>query len=202
MNTSKKSPFIIGGTLFTLALTYLTFSQMIATTGQIPWFFIGIYLVGLTQAMLFYAFGNKLFAKGTISNEVSAIIAYHAWACFVFGLLLIFNTEGLLNGSTGFVSVVGNNNDRVALQLTQICGAWVLAYSLFSYATIFFEKTALWLMIFAIFAMFWIFLPIHISDVFMDNPAIGTHKMALIRLPIQFVFIGCAWVVYRFLDRG
>lgn len=53
----------------------------------------------------------------------------------------------------------------------------------------------------AIFIMFWVFLPIHISDVFMENPAIGTHKMALIRVPVQFVFIGWAWLVYRFLDR-
>ncbi len=53
----------------------------------------------------------------------------------------------------------------------------------------------------AIFAMFWVFLPIHISDVFMDNPAIGSHKMALIRVPFQFVFIAWAWVVYWFLDK-
>ncbi len=54
----------------------------------------------------------------------------------------------------------------------------------------------------AIFVMFWVFLPIHISDVFMEHPAIGTHKLALIRLPFQFVFIAWAWVVYRFLGRG
>ncbi len=197
-NPTKKSPFIIGGTLFTLALIYIVFSQMIATTGEIPWFFIGIYLVGLTQAMLSYTFGNKLFAKGTISNEVSAIIAYHAWACFVFGMLLIFNTEGLLNASTGFASVVGNNNDRVALQLTQICGAWVLAYSLFSYATIFFTKnnakTALWLMIFAIFAQFSEVVIKFISDgsVFGLGARINSHHV-LIQL-IGLVFL---WLAYR-----
>ncbi len=54
----------------------------------------------------------------------------------------------------------------------------------------------------AIFAMLWRFLPIHISDVFMENPAIGTHKMALIRVPIQFVFITWAWVVYRSLEKS
>ncbi len=52
-----------------------------------------------------------------------------------------------------------------------------------------------------IFLLMLIFLPIHIKDVFVENPAIGTHKMALIRLPFQFVFIGWAWVVYRFLRR-
>ncbi len=54
----------------------------------------------------------------------------------------------------------------------------------------------------AIFAMFWGFLPIHISDVFMENPAIGTHKMALIRVPFQFVFIAWAWVAYRSLSAN
>ncbi len=197
-NPAKKSPFIIGGTVFTLALIYIVFSQMIATTGEIPWFFIGIYLVGLTQAMLFYTFGNKIFAKGTLSREVSAIIAYHAWACFVFGMLLIFNTEGLLNASTGFASVVGNNNDRVGLQLTQICGAWVLAYSLLSYATIFFTKnnakTALWLMTFAIFAQFSEVVIKFNSDggVFGLGARINSHHV-LIQL-IGLVFL---WLAYR-----
>ncbi|MBS9768746.1 MAG: hypothetical protein KGV44_14580 [Flavobacteriaceae bacterium] len=158
MNTIKKSHFLIGGAVFTIAIIYAMFSNIIATTGEVPWFLVGIYLFGLTQALLFYAFGKKVFAKGTISSESSAIVAYHAWACFVFGLMLIFNTEELLHSSTGFTSVIGNNNDRVGLQLTQICGAWVLAYSLFSYATIFFTKnnfkTVLLLHIFAIFAQF------------------------------------------------
>lgn len=38
-----------------------------------------------------------------------------------------------------------------------------------------------------------IFLPIHIWDVFSDTPAIGSHKAALIRLPIQFVLIALAF---------
>lgn len=50
-----------------------------------------------------------------------------------------------------------------------------------------------------VFLLMLVFLPIHIKDVLVENPAIGTHKMALIRLPFQFVFIGWAWVVYRFL---
>ena len=35
------------------------------------------------------------------------------------------------------------------------------------------------------------FLPLHIIDVFKSHPAVGTHQNALIRLPIQFVFILC-----------
>lgn len=33
------------------------------------------------------------------------------------------------------------------------------------------------------------FLPIHILDIFKDQPAIGNHNLALVRLPIQFILI-------------
>ncbi|MGQ1911494.1 DoxX family protein [Marinifilum sp. RC60d5] len=44
-----------------------------------------------------------------------------------------------------------------------------------------------------IFVLMILFLPIHIWDVFSDTPAIGTQKAALIRLPIQFLFMAIAW---------
>tara|TARA_R110002049_G_scaffold137671_3_gene297688 strand:- start:6833 stop:7204 length:372 start_codon:yes stop_codon:yes gene_type:complete len=43
-----------------------------------------------------------------------------------------------------------------------------------------------------------IFLPIHIWDVFSDQPAIGSTEAAMIRLPIQFVIIGLAWAVRKY----
>jgi len=43
-----------------------------------------------------------------------------------------------------------------------------------------------------------IFLPIHICDVFSDQPAIGSAEAAMIRLPIQFVIIGLAWTVRKY----
>lgn len=46
---------------------------------------------------------------------------------------------------------------------------------------------------FSLFALMLVFLPIHIWDVFSDTPAIRSHQAALIRLPIQLVFIGIAW---------
>ncbi len=46
-----------------------------------------------------------------------------------------------------------------------------------------------------IFILMLVFLPIHIWDVFSDTPAIGSHKAALIRLPIQFVLILVSWKV-------
>lgn len=41
------------------------------------------------------------------------------------------------------------------------------------------------------------FLPLHVIDVFKDNPAIGSHEMAFIRLPVQFVFIFWAWYINK-----
>ncbi|MBE0391611.1 DoxX family membrane protein [Flavobacterium sp. PL002] len=44
-----------------------------------------------------------------------------------------------------------------------------------------------------LFILMLVFLPIHVWDVFSDTPAIGSHQAALIRLPIQFIFIGISW---------
>jgi uncharacterized membrane protein len=41
------------------------------------------------------------------------------------------------------------------------------------------------------------FLPLHVWDVFKENPAIGSHQVALFRLPIQFVFIAWAWFISK-----
>lgn len=52
-----------------------------------------------------------------------------------------------------------------------------------------------------IFLLMLIFLPIHLWDVFSDTPAIGSHQAALIRLPVQFLFIVLAWKIKKTLDR-
>ncbi len=41
------------------------------------------------------------------------------------------------------------------------------------------------------------FLPLHAVDVFKDSPAIGSHQLALVRLPLQFVLIGWAWFISK-----
>ena len=41
------------------------------------------------------------------------------------------------------------------------------------------------------------FLPIHIWDIFSDTPAIGSHTAALIRLPVQLLFIAIAWKIWK-----
>jgi uncharacterized membrane protein len=48
---------------------------------------------------------------------------------------------------------------------------------------------------FTILLMMVAFLPLHIIDVFKEQPAIGSHTIALIRLPLQFVLIYWAWFI-------
>lgn len=48
-----------------------------------------------------------------------------------------------------------------------------------------------------ILVMMLVFLPLHVFDVFKENPAIGSHQAALIRLPVQFLFIAWAWYIYK-----
>lgn len=45
------------------------------------------------------------------------------------------------------------------------------------------------------------FLPLHVQDVFRDDPIIGSKLVAYVRLPIQFVLIYWAWYI-RMLSIG
>jgi len=51
-----------------------------------------------------------------------------------------------------------------------------------------------------------IFLPIHIWDVFRSDPAIGNHTAAMIRVPVQVVFIAWSlWIAtpfYKFVKAS
>ncbi len=51
---------------------------------------------------------------------------------------------------------------------------------------------------FALLILMVLFLPLHIIDVFSETPAIGSHKAAMIRLPIQFVLILLAWGIWKY----
>ena len=42
-----------------------------------------------------------------------------------------------------------------------------------------------------------LFLPLHVFDVFQLHPAIGSKILAMIRLPIQFLFIYWAWYIWQ-----
>lgn len=46
------------------------------------------------------------------------------------------------------------------------------------------------------FILMLLFLPIHIWDLFKNKPAIGSKKLAIIRLPLQFLLIYVAYLIY------
>lgn len=48
-----------------------------------------------------------------------------------------------------------------------------------------------------IFILMIAFLPLHVMDVFRDEPAIGSKTLAYARLPLQFVLIGWAWFLHK-----
>ena len=50
---------------------------------------------------------------------------------------------------------------------------------------------------FVLFILMIAYLPIHLWDALKLHPAIGSHTIAYIRLPIQFVLIGWAWFIYK-----
>ena len=48
------------------------------------------------------------------------------------------------------------------------------------------------------FALMVAFLPIHIWDVFRDKPAIGSRNIALIRVPVQFLLLYIAYLIFTY----
>jgi len=50
----------------------------------------------------------------------------------------------------------------------------------------------------AMFILMLIFLPIHIWDVFRDKPAIGSKKIAIFRVPLQFLLLYIAYLIYTY----
>jgi uncharacterized membrane protein len=48
-----------------------------------------------------------------------------------------------------------------------------------------------------ILLLMWAFLPLHTIDIFKETPAVGSHTIAYIRLPLQFILIYWAWYNYK-----
>ena len=49
-----------------------------------------------------------------------------------------------------------------------------------------------------IFVLMWFFLPIHIWDLTKERPAIGSKKLAIIRIPFQFVLLYLSYLIYTY----
>ena len=50
---------------------------------------------------------------------------------------------------------------------------------------------------FGIVILMCLFLPVHVWDVVRDNPAMGSHTTAMMRLSLQFVLIYLAWFISK-----
>jgi uncharacterized membrane protein len=48
-----------------------------------------------------------------------------------------------------------------------------------------------------IFVLMILFLPIHIWDLTKERPAIGSKRTAMLRIPLQFVLMYCAYLIYQ-----
>jgi uncharacterized membrane protein len=47
-----------------------------------------------------------------------------------------------------------------------------------------------------IFILMLVFLPIHIWDLLKEKPAIGSKKLAIIRIPLQFLLLYASYLIY------
>ncbi len=47
-----------------------------------------------------------------------------------------------------------------------------------------------------VFVLMLLFLPVHIWDLSKKRPAIGSKKLAIIRIPLQFLLMYCTYLIY------
>lgn len=48
-----------------------------------------------------------------------------------------------------------------------------------------------------VIAMLVVYLPVHVIDLFRENPVIGSKTVALVRIPLQFVLIWATWQLHK-----
>lgn len=46
-------------------------------------------------------------------------------------------------------------------------------------------------------AMLFAYLPLHVLDLFRETPAVGSMTVAIIRIPVQFLFMWAGWRIYK-----
>lgn len=63
-----------------------------------------------------------------------------------------------------------------------------------------FKKTAVYAAS-GLFILMLIFLPLHVFDMLRENPAIGNHTIAVLRLFLQFLLIWLSWGVKQNLQK-
>ncbi len=109
---------------------------------------------------------------------------------FLFGLLMILGGLNHFLKPEMYAPFIPNFLPNEATNYLSgifeiVCGVGVFIPSFRSVATL------------GILVMMLLFLPLHIWDIFREKAAIGSHQVALIRLPIQFVLIANAWFINK-----
>lgn len=109
---------------------------------------------------------------------------------FLFGILMIFAGINHFRHSVIYVPFIPDFLPKNFINLASGIIEIVLGIGVF--IPQFRQRSA-----FGIFLLMIIFLPLHVWDVFRDKPAIGSHQIALIRLPIQFLLIFIGWFISK-----
>lgn len=109
---------------------------------------------------------------------------------FLFGILMILGGANHFLKPEMYAPFIPNFLPAEATNylfgiLEIVCGLGVFIPTFRGWATL------------GILVMMLLFLPLHIWDIFREKAAIGSHQVALIRLPIQFVLIAWAWFINK-----
>ena len=107
---------------------------------------------------------------------------------FFLGLGLFFN-QTIKNAALGIFILLLLFLPKLAVNYIFGIIEFFLGLGLFFNQTI--KNAAL-----GIFILLLLFLPIHIWDLLKEKPAIGSKKLAIIRIPLQFLLMYCAYLIY------
>ncbi|MFQ3180675.1 MAG: putative membrane protein [Polaribacter sp.] len=108
----------------------------------------------------------------------------------IFGILFCFTGIMHLIKPKKFKNLIPEFLPKLAINYIFGILEFILGFSIFFSAMV---KNAT----VGIFILLLIFLPIHIWDATKIRPAIGSKKIAFLRIPLQFLFLYCAYIIYK-----
>ena len=112
---------------------------------------------------------------------------------FLFGAFMIFGGVNHFRNPAMYLLFVPDF--LPAALVNQVSGVLEIVLGLGVFIPQFRQRAA-----YGIFLLMLVFLPLHLWDVFREKPAIGSHEAALIRLPVQFLFILIGWFISDSVD--
>jgi uncharacterized membrane protein len=107
----------------------------------------------------------------------------------LFGILFCFAGIMHIIKPTFFKNFIPNFLPKLAVNYIFGALEFMVGFGLFFTETV--RNAAV-----GIFVLMLIFLPIHIWDATKAKPAIGSKKIAFVRIPLQFLLMYCAYIVY------